>query len=39
MHLINWDTMTTEKEEGGLGIKKMRTMNSALMATLLIREE
>ena len=26
--------MTAEKKKGGLGIKKMRTMNSALMAML-----
>ena len=34
VHLINWNTVTTEKEKGGLGIKKMGTMNLALMAKL-----
>ncbi|XP_019152396.1 PREDICTED: uncharacterized protein LOC109149189 [Ipomoea nil] len=32
--LVNWDTVTLPKEEGGLGIKSMRNMNLALLAKL-----
>ena len=33
-HLIRWDTMTREKDKGGLGIRKMQLMNTAFMAKL-----
>ena len=32
MHLVNWDTMCLPKNLGGLGIKKTKKMNEALLA-------
>ena len=31
MHLINWDRITQPKRMGGLGLKKFKTMNQALL--------
>ena len=31
MHLVIWDKATVSKEEGGLGIKKIRVMNECLL--------
>lgn len=33
-HLIKWDTVTKPKQVGGLGIKKLHSMNFTLMAKL-----
>ena len=33
-HVINWEAVTLGKDQGGLGIKKMRTLNFALMEKL-----
>ncbi|KAK3230980.1 hypothetical protein Dsin_002861 [Dipteronia sinensis] len=32
VHLMNWSTVCKPKEKGGLGIKKMKIMNQALLA-------
>ncbi|KAK3229956.1 hypothetical protein Dsin_001837 [Dipteronia sinensis] len=32
VHLINWDTISLPKRNGGLGIKKTKCMNQALLA-------
>ncbi|KAL5787774.1 hypothetical protein ACOSP7_004723 [Xanthoceras sorbifolium] len=32
VHLINWDTVCNPKNEGGLGIMKIKVMNQALLA-------
>ncbi|KAK0580349.1 hypothetical protein LWI29_000920 [Acer saccharum] len=32
IHLVKWDTVCTPKNKGGLGIKKTRLMNQALLA-------
>ena len=34
IHLIKWETVTNEKEQGGLGLKTMHNMNLAFMAKL-----
>lgn len=34
IHLINWTRLCQPKEEGGLGIKKMKTMNKAFVMKL-----
>ena len=34
VHLINWETITRGKDQGGLGIKRMCAMNTALLAKL-----
>lgn len=32
LHLINWDTICRPRNEGGLGIRKFKLMNQALIA-------
>ena len=32
LHLTNWDTLTRPRQEGGLGIRKFKLMNTALLA-------
>lgn len=34
MHLINWDTLCMSRKDGGLGLKKMTSMNDAFMMKL-----
>ena len=34
LHLINWETVIKEKEDGDLGVRRMRSMNLAFMAKL-----
>jgi hypothetical protein len=34
IHLINWKTMCQPKEEGGLGLRKMDSMNRAFIMKL-----
>ena len=31
LHLINWDRITQPKRMGGLGLKKFKTMNQAML--------
>ena len=33
-HLVSWDVVTKERKEGGLGLKKMRQLNSAFLMKL-----
>ncbi|XP_031095268.1 uncharacterized protein LOC115999567 [Ipomoea triloba] len=33
-HLVNWDTITKSKSEGGLGLRKLDKMNEAFLAKL-----
>ncbi|KAJ4765720.1 RNA-directed DNA polymerase (reverse transcriptase)-related family protein [Rhynchospora pubera] len=35
MHLISWDRITLRKEEGGLGLRKVQTINGAMMLKIL----
>lgn len=34
LHLLNWDTVTRDRSNGGLGIRKARLKNKTLLATL-----
>ena len=34
IHHVNWDTVTRDKMEGGLGIRKMRETNRAILTKL-----
>ena len=34
IHLLNWDTVTLNKDQGGLGIRSIRSMNLAMLAKL-----
>ena len=34
IHLVNWSRLCQSKEEGGMGIKKMETMNKAFIMKL-----
>ena len=34
IHLLNWDTVTLDKAQGGFGIRSMRKMNIAMLAKL-----
>lgn len=36
-HLVNWETVTRSKEEGGLGVRSTREMNKAFLAKLVWR--
>lgn len=30
-HLVNWETVCTDKSQGGLGLKKLHILNKALL--------
>lgn len=36
-HLVNWETVTLSKDQGGLGIRRLREMNLAFLAKLGLR--
>ena len=37
IHLINWEAVCTQKEKGGLGIRRIGLLNKALLGKLIWR--